>query len=669
MATQNIQLKDGNGNLLMPKTVTPNVNEILPLWDSAQLTTWIINANNKWNLISGQADNNQGAFLSLSGLEGKSLNIQSLETSGVYVSFLKNLTRTNNGSPNFSDNHIGRHVIVANTAQTFTITADMKFAFFNVYANQSNKPKDVNASYSIQGDSTLKSYIYKSKTFKPSFCGGNPINTTVNIGEKLTFGVSEITSLTKIWTPLYNVMPNSTVLITGGNSNLSIQGIIVDKDYNLIYVKQFRLAGDAWSDISFDVPSFGVGVVLGIYNQVDGVMYPSADIDITATLNVDNPILFYPRPIDSGYQHLTMKIALTNMQSNDYEPTNALQVETIYKIDHGILYLPENYTPDGEPVRLIVFTHGSAVSYTSSSTRFNSSDIKPEYWASEGYAIMDMDGLVEGSYGSLNHAYEPAFINAYETAYQWVISHYNVRRDGVFTTGRSLGGGSQFSLCKTSSIPIIASAPMVSLVYPFGMVMSGLTGAQRKALLSNYGVPQDELDAVTWTTTATRYDRLSVPERNLIVKNQWRFAPYSPGWIFNRPITDEEVLLFCTGYWDRVDADLDAYFEAVKDFLNISLFKSVPFRLYTCVGDPTVNYRGVELQHKLLTYAGALAQIHVFPACSDHSVIDSDHRFEINPENLVTYTNSKGQTLQNVPKVYIETLAFWRRFENQDSID
>ena len=87
--------------------------------------------------------------------------------------------------------------------------------------------------------------------------------------------------------------------------------------------------------------------------------------------------------------------------------------------------------------------------------------------------------------------------------------------------------------------------------------------------------------------------------------------------------------------------------------------------MYTCVGDLSVKYKIVIGFHEILSRAGYNVQIHVFPATADHSVIP-DHRFEINPENLITYTNSKGVTLTDVPKVYIETLAFWRCYENQD---
>jgi hypothetical protein len=114
------------------------------------------------------------------------------------------------------------------------------------------------------------------------------------------------------------------------------------------------------------------------------------------------------------------------------------------------------------------------------------------------------------------------------------------------------------------------------------------------------------------------------------------------------------------------NAKYEQFYESVTPSLNPSTFNNKPFIMFICVSDNGINHKSVEMFHKMMTNAGQLMQLHVFPQPSVPSPGGSDHRFEINTENLVTYTNSKGITLENVPIVYIEALAFWRKFENQD---
>ena len=231
-------------------------------------------------------------------------------------------------------------------------------------------------------------------------------------------------------------------------------------------------------------------------------------------LQTGNETAFFPSPIpteDGHNLHLTMKVGLVDLTSNSDEINGNPSLHKEYAADHGILALPESYTPDGTPTRLIIFTHGSAVYYKSSINLLNVNDINTEYWLSEGYAIMDMDGTMTGSsdedsilnkqygvsvdddgtkYGSNNvtinrsHFYEPSALQSYVTAYRWIISHFNIKTDGVFSIGRSMGGGMQFVLAKSSTIPIIASAAIVPSVSPLGYFSAPVSAQTRQDLFN-----------------------------------------------------------------------------------------------------------------------------------------------------------------------------------------
>lgn len=511
---------------------------------------------------------------------------------------------------------------------------------------------------------------YVKETIKPIFFTGNPINLTITQGSELKFGVGESSALSYIHTQIYNVKSSTKVSFDCDIDTVDLHICFIDDDYLVASIIQnVHSSGDTWQNCEVDVPLNATGMVIEAV-AIDG----NGDVLHSINLTVNGCFLNYPktrffkRNSDDGYQHLTMAVGLTNIQ-NSYAATNVLNVETTYYADHGVLCLPGSYEPQGEPTRLICFCHGHAVRYASGATRFNSDDIKPEYWLSEGYAIFDMDGAITGTFSG-NHDYEPAAVNSYDTAYQWIVAHFNIRTDGVFSAGRSMGGGMQFVLAKRSIMPIIASAPIVPYTNPLGYPAAPMKDTQRKELLKSYGFTDAELaeGGAVWTgTTSKEFHQLTDAQKNVIISNQWKFVQYCPSWMFSRPVTTEEADNWSKTWTGRNDADMDNYFNSVKDKLNVSLFNNIPFILFTCEGDPIVWYKEVNTMHKLLVYAGSLAYIHVYPA-SVTPLPDAtgDHRFEINTENLVTYTNSKGIVLNNVPKVYIEILAFWRRFENQD---
>ena len=517
--------------------------------------------------------------------------------------------------------------------------------------------------------------VFKYTTILPSFIGGNTIASTGSQGSIIAFGTLEANAMKYIHSRLFNVASNSIITFNCDINTVEVKAVFYTKNYELVSAPVVHNSGDGWNNCSVGVPATASMVVFQLLvSDGNGNFLNDCNLSVNLCLNSVKKTSYFPRPADSGYQHLTMKVGFASCIPNSDTPTNQLEVETSYYPDHGVLCLPSSYTPNGEPTRLICFTHGHAVTYNQNSTRFNSLDILPDYWLSEGYAIFDMDGSITGTFSG-NHDYEPAAVNSYDTAYEWIVRHFNVRTDGLFSTGRSQGGGMQFVLAKRSKMPILAFAPIVPFVSPIGYFNRAKTRSAKKELLSAYGVPDSELNSISWSGSGNVYfHQLTTAQKNMIMNNQYRFNAYT-AFCYNRPLTIEEADLYSEADIPMTDsnyneaaqnAKYEEFYESVSSSLNPSEFNNKPFIMFTCVTDNAINHKSVELFHKLLSNAGQLVQIHVFPQPSVPSPENSDHRFEINTENMVTYTNSKGITLNNVPKVYIEALAFWRKFENQD---
>jgi len=136
----------------------------------------------------------------------------------------------------------------------------------------------------------------------------------------------------------------------------------------------------------------------------------------------------------------------------------SVQVDTSFwtdgatmQTDYGILMLPTNYTPNGDPVRLVIACHGAGTSYTADC---DTMPVQPAEYLVKclGYAVMDVNGYPGGKlhYGS------PVALRSYLAAYRYVIDNYNIRTDGCFVYGSSMGGLSSNMIVNSGAVPVLA---------------------------------------------------------------------------------------------------------------------------------------------------------------------------------------------------------------------
>lgn len=344
--------------------------------------------------------------------------------------------------------------------------------------------------------------------------------------------------------------------------------------------------------------------------------------------NVDAKEYFELRPSDEGYQKILAHVEVDGQILPDY----------------GVVCLPETYSNVGEPTRLIIFCHGAAVNYPSSVSRFVASDINPEYWLKEGYAIMDIEG---NPFDNTNeHFYIPQAIQCYKAAYDWVTTTYNIRTDGVFLGGRSMGGGMCFEILR-SDIPVIAACPVVPACNQ--LWYWNYADAGRKAFCSEkmgFTGPQP-----SWTSSK----KLTDAEYDYLYANFDKMLSCSPFWsgIENLPSKDK---LFSVG---RVSANT-AYDEAEANLYSTLKFRAkAPVKIFTCYEDNTVPYqRNAQLMYNMMVNAGMECELSLI-----HTDASTPHRYEQQDSNAnITVTTRFGETM-SAPWVYVDMVKFWRKYE------
>lgn len=147
---------------------------------------------------------------------------------------------------------------------------------------------------------------------------------------------------------------------------------------------------------------------------------------------------------------------------------NDLDTVNIYE-DKCVLYLPDSYTPDGDPTKVILFCKQGASEITSSSDTIVD---QCTFFLKLGYAILAVEGIPDGlcdekkigkrTVGNYIHA------QSMTKAYERIVELYNIDPKGCYAYGWSQGGHTLQNLLDNTSLPILCAAaqsPVVSVRY------------------------------------------------------------------------------------------------------------------------------------------------------------------------------------------------------------
>lgn len=176
-------------------------------------------------------------------------------------------------------------------------------------------------------------------------------------------------------------------------------------------------------------------------------------------------------------EDLCQKEQITQKMERPANGTHAFSVEVdisgivggnnpVMATDYGYIMLPQNYTPDGAPTRLIIVCHGAGAALKTYQS-FEAKSHSQTYWLDMGYAIMDMYASPTAlAGGSELHYGNPVVLDCYEKGYEYVMRRFNLQEDGVFVLGSSMGGLSSFQIVQSGRFPVlaqIANCPVIDL--------------------------------------------------------------------------------------------------------------------------------------------------------------------------------------------------------------
>ena len=174
------------------------------------------------------------------------------------------------------------------------------------------------------------------------------------------------------------------------------------------------------------------------------------------TKNFDSAdIKYYANRPATGYENFLVDV--NNALEDNNSTTKNLQDSVDIRQDRCFLALPVNYSPTGNPIRLIIVSPGSNTKITSASTTFT---MVPHLNAmlAEGFAVLTANGTPGYTDGivSVGGMCTPAFLKSIQVAYNYVINKYNIRRDGVLLSGYSQGTAEVWQIAANKAIPVKA---------------------------------------------------------------------------------------------------------------------------------------------------------------------------------------------------------------------
>ena len=237
---------------------------------------------------------------------------------------------------------------------------------------------------------------------------------------------------------------------------LELHGYICWYDENQTFM--FYTEFNTLSSISTLTPPNGAKLFrISINGRDGGIVKDSIEIECDGLGYSEE---FQKLPTDSGYQNVTFVVDVDTCiqpSSTNSELTRQYTKST----DSGVLHLPSNYCHAGKPTPLIIFIHGQADRYTNTSTRFSSDNRYAPEWDAAGYAQLDIDLIPDMyNYTGTDFADTSDDVACIEGAYEWVINHFNIARDGVYLMGRSRGAQAVMQVLghyNANKLPVLAA--------------------------------------------------------------------------------------------------------------------------------------------------------------------------------------------------------------------
>lgn len=413
---------------------------------------------------------------------------------------------------------------------------------------------------------------------------------------------------------------------------------------------KYPVADATYLRLFFMVPSSAYGDTYKIKITARYKKQPPREIPYEISvggINTVKPTLVFTRP-----KNAAINIEDTNVSDS-----------VLYGNEPGwakyTVYLPPNYTPEGEPVRLIIYMNGSGVVNQSNTSAANKPFV--DYFNAQGYAVAFVPnpwGLNSQMTGSGNEFWgTPTNYAIYAKFYKNLLKRFNFKPE-VFMYGKSHGGFQLSSVPYVVNIPTLAISP-ISCTFFTLRNMWGYNDKQRIESMTDFGFSGMETDS----------DGKLIGEAKVMLYQQ----DGAPNYGNNTGYTDDRKQYILTQADKLIGLMVDSIGNtalSVRDFINefrqlgITGFAQlnpkkitlIPHLCFVAKDDTTIYGETVKFQ-TMINGANGYCRLRLMPSGTE------------NPHNAATtlaptmeVATKYGGTM-TIPITAAEMLEFFQRYE------
>lgn len=351
-------------------------------------------------------------------------------------------------------------------------------------------------------------------------------------------------------------------------------------------------------------------------------------------------------------------------QNADNEAEDTLQDSAELTYDQIKFILPQNYNPSGDPVRLVIYVQGSGGSIWSDRS-FNGSGAQSRatYVAQEGYAVMMINGITakyHALYPDVNDNFAtPTGMTCYMYAYEWMINNFNIKTDGVFVYGKSLGGVGVGNILH-SKLPVLAAAGLAPVLDCISEVMRNRDAQTKRFYADQFSMVGDITFSDRPVSAANR-----LLENAFFKANAHKAIGYNPIW--NGTIgLDVEALLTETYKYPVIQTGSElpeerALYESLPHYLP------APLKIWIAKDDVNVDPRFCDYMQKMCQKGGSLYRLRWMPENTGrHWAVDSGSEVDGVFQEPVRATIKPRYYSEEITQAvaFIEMVSWFRRFES-----
>lgn len=289
------------------------------------------------------------------------------------------------------------------------------------------------------------------------------------------------------------------------------------------------------------------------------------------------------------------------------------------RCDNGYIILPPNYTPDGDPVPLVMYIHGTSGFYWTN-TEVQNYQKYLQFVAKNGYAVADCylmtdlyktDTIGEGAGICTDAKCTPMAACNYANFYNFLMRNFNLRTTGCYVFGKSAGGLMATMLGYLQLFPVRAVGNLAPSLTSWGADCRYLHKAWINWQLDQFGCESPNVTGSLADDASKQY----------VLDNVDKLIGWDPMvYCSNIKLKDMLTKMYAISNIHNygTDEELVALMESgVK-------FQPFPMKIWQAVDDEAVPIATSRFYVKMVQNGGGICYLREFPAgTGKHHAVDN----------------------------------------------